>query len=106
MIFSHWKKEKDATLNKSLLWDYDLTNFDWYDMRYIVVQRVIERGWFDDYCAAIRIYGGLRNFKKIIKELPILSDKDMSFVCAVFQLKKESLKCYTRKQLRKKLMSC
>lgn len=105
MFFSNWKqKSKDAYISPSLLWEYDLSNFDWYGMRTVVVQRVIERGWMKDFYAAIKLYGGLDNFRDIIKEIPFLSDIDMAFVCNVFNLKKEELKCYTRNQLRKKLL--
>ena len=63
---------------------------------------MIERGWMSDFYAAIRLYGGLDNFKQIIKELPYLPDRDMDFVCKIFELKKDELSCYTRKQLRMK----
>ena len=106
MIFSDWKeKSKDIQISKSILWEYDLSDFAWYDMRTIVMQRVIERGWINDFYAAIRIYGGISNVKEIIKDITSLSDKDMTFVCSVFDLEKEDLKCYTRKQSRERLLS-
>jgi hypothetical protein len=74
-------------------------------MKYIVVTRIIERGWMNDFYAAIRLYGGLENFKQIIREVPFLTDKDIDFVCKIFGLKKEELACYTRKQLREKHLS-
>lgn len=105
-MFGDWKeKSKDAQISKSLLWEYDLENFDWNDMRVTVVQRVVERGWPEDFYAAIRLYEGLDNFRNIIKEIPVLSPKNIAFVCAVFQLKKEELKCYTRKLSREKLFN-
>lgn len=101
MFFDDWReKSADAHLSKRLLWEYDMTDFDWDYMRTVVVSRVIERGWPEDYYAAIRIYGGLEHFRNIIKEIPVMSDRDCAFVCAVFDLKKEELKCYTRKQSR------
>lgn len=106
MIFSDWKeKSKDLQISKSLLWEYDLSDFPWYDMRTLVMQRVIERGWINDFYAAIRIYGGIASIKQIIKDIPYLSVKDMTFVCSVFDLNKEDLKCYTRKQSRERLLS-
>ena len=53
------------------------------------MQRVIERGWINDFYAAIRIYGGISSVKEIIKEIPSLTDKDMTFVCSVFDLFEE-----------------
>ena len=98
-MFNDWqKKSMGLYINPSLFWEYE--NIDFLRMRHIVVTRIIERGWMNDFYAGIRIYGGMDNFRKIIQELPHLSDKDIFFVCKVFNFKKEELRCYTRKQLR------
>ena len=103
MYFDDWKdKSKNLTVSRRLLWEYDLSHFDWQDMRVVVMQRIIERGTTDDLYAAIRMYGGIENVREIIKQIPVLSDKDMNFVCNFFNLKKEDLKCYTRKLSREK----
>jgi hypothetical protein len=88
-----------------LLWDCDISRVDWHDMRVLVVQRVIERGTMNDMYAAIRLYGGIENIKAIMREIPILSDKNMNFVITIFHLKKEELKCSTFKQLREKRLA-
>lgn len=107
MFFDDWKineKYKNASISPTLLWEYDLSKFDWDLMRRTVVERVVERGNMADFYAAIRLYGGLDNFIKIIKdEVMNLSEFDMNFVCSTFHLKKEDLKCYTRKQSREAL---
>ena len=105
MFFSDWESHKDKKISKSLLWEYDLSKFDWDAMRTVVVQRIIERGWKNDFYAGINLYGGLDNFREIIKEIPVLPDMEIAFVCAVFNLKKEELRCYTRKQSRERLLS-
>ena len=61
--------------------------------------------WEYDFYAAFNLYGGIEGFREIIKEVPNLSPMDMNFVCIVFNLKKEELKCYTRKQLRNQLLN-
>ena len=86
--------------------DYDLTQFDWQRSRKVVVQRIIERGWLRDYFAAFDLYGGIEGFREIIKEVPTLSAQDMNFVCTAFGLKKEELRCYTRRQLRRRHLGC
>ena len=97
-IFDDYKDNKGRnTVSPTLLWEYDLTHFDWQRSRKIVVQRIIERGWLKDYFAAFDLYGGIEGFREIIKEVPSLSARDMNFVCTVFNLKKEELRCYTRK---------
>lgn len=105
-MWSDWKEqiEHHPKVKASLLWEYDLTNFDWQRMRALVVERVIERGWDEDYYAIFSLYKGIEGVKKIIRdEVLILSDKEIAFVCAVFNLKKEELKCYIRKQSRQAL---
>lgn len=105
-IFDDYKDSRAmCTLSPSLLWDYDLSCFDWWKSRKIVVQRVVERGWLSDYFAAFDLYGGIEGFRQIIKELPHLSSRDMNFVCIAFDLKKEELSCYTRKLLREQRLS-
>ena len=89
-IFDEYKTYTgDSSISPSLLWEYDLSHFDWWKSRNIVVQRVIERGWLKEFYAAFNLYGGL-------------SPRDMNFVCIVFNLEKEELKCYTRKLSREK----
>ena len=44
-LFDDWKeKSKGAEISPSLLWEYDMSRFDWYAMRTVVMQRVIEQG--------------------------------------------------------------
>lgn len=101
MFFDNYKKYQDAQLRSSLLWEYDLTHFDWTLMQNIVLQRVIERGRISDFYAILNLYG-LKSFKEGVKNIPNLNEKDIAFVCTVFGIKKQEMKCYTQKQLRQK----
>ena len=106
-MWSDWKEQikHQPKVRKSLLWEYDLSAFDWQYMRALVVERVVERGWDNDYYALFDLYGGIDGVRKIISdEVQILSDKDIAFVCVAFNLKKEELKCYIRKQSRRELI--
>lgn len=87
-------------ISSSLLWEYDLTDFDWDKSKCIVVERIIERGRLEDYRGAINRYGGIENFREIIKAVRHLSPKDIAFACFFFKLNKEELLCYRRQQLR------
>ena len=100
MFFKDYKSKSDAQIRDSLLWEFRENDVDYDKMKSIVVQRVIERGRMDDFYAILNKYG-VDDTKKIIKNLSYLNDKDIAFVCAVFELNKEDLKCYTRKQLLK-----
>lgn len=106
-IFDDYKDNKGRNaVSQTLLWEYDLSQFDWQRSRKVVVQRIIERGWLKDYFAAFDLYGGIEGFREIIKEVPTLSAQDMNFVCTAFDLKKEELKCYTRRQSRRRRLGC
>lgn len=103
-IFDDYKKYGTCSISPSLLWEYDLSDFDWWKSRKIVVQRILERGWIEDYYAGFNLYGGIEGFREIIKEIPFLSRRDMNFACIAFDLKKEDLKCYTRRLSRERLL--
>ena len=101
-IFDEYKTYTgDTSISPSLLWEYDLSHFDWWKSRKIVVPALsLREDGLKDFYAAFKLYGGIEGFREIIKEVPSLSARDMNFVCVVFDLKKEDLKCYTRKLLR------
>jgi hypothetical protein len=99
MFFEKYKLYPDAKIRKSLLWEYETDKIDWHQMRNVIVQRVIERGRMNDFYAILNIYE-LEGVIETIKEIPFLNKKDLVFVCTVFEIKKEELKCYTRKQLK------
>lgn len=96
MFFSDYKLHKGLPVRNSLLWEYNMENFDWQAMKPAVVQRVLERGRLTDFYAILNMYG-MKTVKETLRQLPYMNDKDMNFVCKVFGLKRESLKCYTSK---------
>ncbi|MBK0383880.1 hypothetical protein I5M32_13005 [Pedobacter sp. SD-b] len=100
MFFDNYIEHPNAKLNNNLLWEYNLSDFDFLKMRNLVVQRVVERGWPDDWYFILNFYG-LEEVKKAIKEISYLNDKDMNFVSVIFDIPFIELKCYTKKQLTK-----
>jgi hypothetical protein len=97
MYFDDYKKFPEAALNPQLLWEYNLAGFNYQEMRNVVVQRVIERGWPKDWYFTLNQYG-IDEVKSIIKNLPYLNDKDMNFVSHQFNIPLTSMKCYEKKQ--------
>ena len=74
IIFDRYEQNKGKyRISPALLWEYDLQRFD--------------------------LYGGIEDFRGILREVATLPERDMNFVCKVFDLKKEELRCYTRRQL-------
>jgi hypothetical protein len=97
MYFNDYKEHSEARINPSLLWEYNLENFDYQQMRNVVVQRVVERGWPDDWYAALNMYG-IEGMKAAIKEIAYLNAKDMNFVSKLFEIPLSEMKCYIKKQ--------
>lgn len=108
MVCTDWMTHKNEVVNKAILWEYDVDSpsWDWQKMKRIVVQRVIEYGRLQDWYAMFQMYGGHNNVRSIILEIPYLTPKSMAFVCVLFDIKKDDLKCYKREQSRKRLLSC
>ena len=98
MFFDNYKDFPEATINPSLLWEYDITRIDYKNMQDIIVQRVIERGWPNDWYAMLNIYG-VDEVKKAIKNISYLKDKDMNFVSHQFNIPLSAMKCSGKKQL-------
>ncbi|GHT23521.1 hypothetical protein FACS189430_06920 [Bacteroidia bacterium] len=109
MIFDKWVSEVENNPDysdsnckdklKCLLWEFDTNRINWDKMRRTVIQRVIELGRMEDYYSIFKLYGGIENVREIIRdEVPELSPKNIAFVCAIFDLKKENLKCYSTTQ--------
>jgi len=97
MYFDAYRQHPAAKINPSLLWEYDMSHFDFQQMREVVVQRVVERGWPEDWYAALNMYG-VEGMKSAIKLLPYLNDKDMNFVSLLFEIPLSEMKCYIKKQ--------
>ncbi|HAQ18467.1 MAG TPA: hypothetical protein DCR40_04435 [Prolixibacteraceae bacterium] len=97
MFFDNYKSHQESQIRKSLLWEYNLDQFNWTAMRTLVVQRVVERGRKNDFYAILNLYG-LKGIKEAIKQITYLNARDISFVCSVFNLKREDLQCYTKQQ--------
>jgi len=99
MDLNNYAAFPDATIDPGLLWEYDLSRFDYEAMKAIVVQRVVELGFPTDWYAALNLYGK-EGMAEIVRGLPWLCDKDMHFVSIFFNIPLTELTCYKRKQLR------
>lgn len=101
-IFTTYPKEKGLhKVNPGLLWEYNVSIFDWQKSRRIVVERVISMGRLSDWYAAFDLYGGIRGFRRIAKDEVIdLSPRNLDFMCKALNINKEDTKCYRQMQLR------
>ncbi|HQU61047.1 MAG: hypothetical protein KDD02_21115 [Phaeodactylibacter sp.] len=65
-------------ISPHLLWEYDLSSFDFDKSKRIVIERVIERGTLEDWREMIRYYGE----EKVLltaRQSKQLSEKDKGF---------------------------
>lgn len=108
MFFSDWQtntRYKDSNISPALLWEYDLHTFDFQSMRSIVVERVLKLGNMGDFYAAIRLYGGLDNFKQIVRDEVVgLNREDISLVKNIFGIPENELNSVKRKEAREKAL--
>lgn len=105
MYFSSYNNPDIKEINPTLLWEYNLVDFDYQAMRKQVVQRVVERGWPDDFQAIFNLYG-IDNVVETIKEIKYLNKVDMNFVHIVFQIPLKQLRCYKESQLKIQHWNC
>lgn len=91
MFFDGYEQHNITSVNPALLWEYDLSKFDYQAMRPLVVQRVVERGWPNDWYAILNIYG-VDGVRQAIKDLPYHNEKDMHFVSIVFNIPLNEMK--------------
>jgi len=93
-IFQTYKTEKGKhQINKGLLWEYRLEDFDWQKYRRVVVERVIKMGRLSDWYGAFDLYGGIRGGRKIARdEVVDLTPRELDFVCMALNIKKNGNK--------------
>lgn len=107
-IFQTYTEEKGKhQVNRSLLWEYRLENFDWQKYRRVVVERVIKMGRLFDWYGAFDLYGGIRGFRRIARdEVVDLTPRELDFVCRALNINITETKCYKQEQLRKAHLGC
>lgn len=105
MYFSNFTNPHIKEINPVLLWEYNLVGFDYLAMRKVVVQRVIERGWPDDFQAIFNLYG-MDGVIETIKEIKYLNKKDLNFVHIVFNIPLKQLRCYKELPLEPQHWNC
>lgn len=88
-------------LDKGLFWDWRNDEIDWQKTYRSVIERVLESGTKEEWEEIIRFYGKPRIITALKQEIKFLPDYIIDKVCSYFDIKKEEMACYIRKQLRK-----
>lgn len=88
-------------LPKHLFWDQRYDEIDWVSGYRNIISRVIERGNADDWQEMLDFYGQANIVNALVHEIKYLPDFAIEDACNYFNLRKEDLLCYTRKQSRR-----
>lgn len=89
-------------LSKQAFWDVDMDKIDYDKNARYVIEKVLDRGSFDDFINLRRFYGD-NKIKKEIVNASWIGEKEIYFCCAIFNLEPTDFKCYIKKQLNPKL---
>jgi len=86
-----------------LFWEVNYSKLDWqWSYRY-VIERVIDTGAPEHWAEMVRFYSREKVVQALTQEITYLTNLAVEAVCQYFQLSEESLKCYAKKQLNRKL---
>lgn len=92
---------KRPNLPRVLFWDLDFDKIDWKRSYRMVMERVLDKGNTAEWEEMIRFYGKVNVITALKNDITYLSDMTTDAVCTYFQLSKQELKCYLKKQLNK-----
>ncbi len=88
-------------LDKGLFWDWRYDAIDWQLSYRSIIERVLERGTKEEWEEIIRFYSSPVIITALKEEIKFLPDHTINEVSNYFNIRKEDLACYVRKQLRR-----
>ncbi len=84
-------------LNAAYFWDINISTLDEIESKRLIIERVVSLGNLDEIKLIVNYYGEKELIKTICK-LNYLDSKTLNFLSLVFNVPKNSFKCFTRKQ--------
>jgi hypothetical protein len=98
------KDNPDVEVEKILFWECNMNGFDWQKSKKLVIERVINIGGtkpVNNMLALFKMYGGYEGVRKSLKnDVWGLSNSGEEYVCEAFNLERQELESYRRKQKR------
>lgn len=86
------------SLRRQLFWDVNYDSVQWNNNYRFVIERVLERGTFDEW-QEIKQHYGLDKIKETALQARWLDNTTLAFCSNYFQIPKEQFRCYTLKSL-------
>ena len=78
---------------KELFWDIDYKSIDYDKNARFVIDRVATRGDLDDW-NSLKAFYGIDKIKAEIVNIRYLDKVTLSYLSAIFKIKKEKFRCY------------
>jgi hypothetical protein len=87
----------ELPVRKELFWDVDYASLNEDIHKLFIIQQVLNLGTIEEFRSVLDYYGfdGVRD---ALQNVGYLDPKTLSFVIWYFQLNKNELKCYSRRQ--------
>ena len=92
------EKEIVLGLSKTLFWDTDPYKVDAQKHISIIIERVLERGTWEEF-KKVTDYYGKEKVGQYATQLRYMNKLVLSFCIAYFNIPKEKFRCYTERQL-------
>lgn len=93
---SHPPKSR-PNLDTRWFWDLNVEKLDWQANYCTVIGRILERGSQKEWSELTAFYGYEKVIHALKNEINFLPDYTIQDVCDFFKIKREELKCYSRK---------
>lgn len=96
-------KKKNAyapSIPKELFWDFRFSEIDWQASYRSIIERVLERGTKEEWKELIRFYGKPSIIAALKTDIKFLPNHIIEEVSDYFNVAKEEMACYIRKQSR------
>jgi len=90
-----WKDHSHLKISPTILWEYDLSRFDWQKMCRIVVLRVLQYGTKEDWYAMLNLYSGKKKVADIVRQIRNILIRDACYAAIVLEVDKKELSCFT-----------
>ncbi len=94
------KKARAPKLPRELFWDWRFSEIDWKKSYRSVIERVLERGTKKEWEELIRFYGKPTIITALKTEIKFLPNHIIDDASNYFNIAKEEMACYVRKQSR------
>lgn len=89
--------KKQLNISKQAFWDVDFDALDAEKHKLFIVERIFDRGSFNDIKSVIRYYGK-DSIKETIIRARSLSKKTLALASTLFDIPKENFACYSKMQ--------